>query len=145
MFPLQIRPQNRRPTASKTASGLERLAALADDERNRDEDHGARGEHLSRDLLAKEEEAESDRDQWVHIGVGRDERRGRVAEKPDVSDEADEGPDDDEIGDRPERVGGWMKITELTARRTGDEEEHTAAESGEPGGDERPLRKRRAP
>jgi hypothetical protein len=65
LFPLQIRPQNRRPTPSKAASGLERLAALADDERNRDEDHGAGGEHLSRDLLAKEEEAESDRDQWV--------------------------------------------------------------------------------
>ena len=119
--------------ASKAAPGLERLAAFADDERDRNEDHRAGGEHLSRDLLPKEEEAERDRDHGVHVGVGGDERRGRVAEEPDVGDEADESSDDDEVGDRPERVGGGMQVAELTARRARDEEEHTAAEGGEPG------------
>jgi len=38
-----------------------------------------------------------------------------------------------------------MKVAELAARRAGDEEEHTATEGGEPGGNERPRGKRRAP
>ncbi len=144
LFPLQIAFQNGDGAPTEPASGLAYLAASRDDERDRAEDDGARHEHLGRDLLAEQEGAERDRDDRVHVGVRGDEGDRRVTKEPDVGDEADEGADDDEIGDRAERVCGGMQVAELAARRAGDEEERTAAEGGEPGRDERPLRERRS-
>ena len=61
-------------------------------------------DHLDGDALPEDQPAEHDGDHRVDVGVGRDERRRRHPQQPDVRREADEAPDHDQVGEGEHRI-----------------------------------------
>ena len=106
--PLVARPGHARrhlPLADAFLELGRRRRLAADDECDgRDDDHRA-DQQAPRQVLAAEEDAEHDRDDRVHVRVGRDEPERRVREQPDVGGVADDRPEGDEVDPTEDRRG----------------------------------------
>ncbi len=77
----------------------------ADDEDHGRDDHGTGDQDAWTQGLAGQGPPEDHSHDGIHVGVGRGARRRRLLQQPHVRAEGDDGPEDYQVGQRPDRAG----------------------------------------
>src|SRR3954463_11440396 len=129
-------------TPTRTSGGL-----YADDEGDRRDDDPRAEQGGDGDRLREDEPAEGDRDDRVHVGVGRDLRDRGVLQQPRVGREGQQRPEGDQVGeaeDRARRELGEVHVAELAAGEAEDRDREPAQQRLPGGRDERVARERDA-
>src|SRR4051794_6132141 len=122
-------------TPTRTSRGL-----YAHDERDRGNDDPRAQQGRDGDRLRQDEPAEGDRDDRVHVGVGRDLRDRGVLQQPRVGREGQQRPEGDQVGeaeDRARRELGELHVADLAAGDADERDREPAQQRLPGGGDER--------